>query len=251
MINIDFLKNNLHSTGYSDIYYEESIDSTNSYAIENNLSEKSIVIAKRQTAGKGRSGRKWISESDKNIYLTIVLPMLEIKHLLPLNIIAGYAVCDAIGKYTKCYLKWPNDIIKNDKKAGGLLIETKMSGNEIISSVLGIGLNLFEQNYPKEIKEIATSLFQEQICDVNELIVDLIKILDMYLKNLQNNEIDIVEKWPYYSAFLNKKISVHINNNKKIFIEKGINPNGGLIVEDISGKLSEIYTGDIGYDFCG
>ena len=250
MLSIDKLRAKLLLLGYTNLIYKDSVNSTNTFAIENNFPEKTIVFAGRQTAGKGRSGRKWISESNKNIYLTIVLPKFEIKDLLPLNIIAGYAVCDAVRKFSHCYLKWPNDIIKNNKKAGGLLIETKFSGNEMVSSVLGIGLNIFEQNYPEEIKEIATSIVENENFDTNEFIVEMLIIFDKYVSKLKNDSIDIVAMWPKYSAYLNKTISVHFNNEKKIFTERGINSNGGLIVEDISGKLSEIYTGDIGYDFC-
>jgi BirA family biotin operon repressor/biotin-[acetyl-CoA-carboxylase] ligase len=251
MIKIDFLKEKLSCINYSRIIYKDVVDSTNNFAISNNLPEKTIVIAGMQTAGKGRSGRKWVSESNNNLYLSVVLPKLQIKDLLPLNIVAGYAVCDTIRKYNECNIKWPNDIVKNHKKAGGLLIETKFSGNEITSSVLGIGLNLFEQNYPKEIKDIATYFFEDtNLCDVNELIVNLMLIFDNYINELKNNSIDMVKMWPHYSAYLNKEISIHINNQKKTYIEKGINKNGGLIVKDISGKLTEIYTGDIGYDFC-
>ncbi|MBC7196979.1 MAG: biotin--[acetyl-CoA-carboxylase] ligase, partial [Deferribacterales bacterium] len=155
--NLYFATLNTQKLGRNFLYFQ-SIDSTNTYAIENKLPYGSIVFADMQIKGKGRSNRKWSSISDQNIYFSCVLGDIKPENLLQLNIIIGYAVCDVLRKYADCYLKWPNDIMVNNKKAGGILIETKFSGNHLEKVIFGIGINVNNTHFEDVLKDIATSL---------------------------------------------------------------------------------------------
>jgi BirA family biotin operon repressor/biotin-[acetyl-CoA-carboxylase] ligase len=182
-----------------------------------------------------------------------VLPKMDINRLLPLNIVAGYALCDTVRKYcVKTDLKWPNDLVIEGKKLAGLLLDVKFSGNNLKKVVLGIGINVNIIRFPESIKNIATSIKLNigNFVQREELLADFLIEFEKKLDTLLNGNIDIKALWKDYSANLNKKINIHVGDIKQNFIERGINENGGLIVEDVSGKLSEIYTGDIGYDFC-
>ncbi|MBC7197171.1 MAG: hypothetical protein H5U39_07975, partial [Deferribacterales bacterium] len=82
------------------------------------------------------------------------------------------------------------------------------------------------------------------------LLAELVNELEIKIEQLKNNFIDLKKLWAFYSCCLNKEISVTVDNKKNIFIEKGINDYGGLIVSDKSGIERVLYSGDIGYDFC-
>jgi BirA family biotin operon repressor/biotin-[acetyl-CoA-carboxylase] ligase len=253
MFDLDYIKKKLFNTNYSNILYFKELNSTNIYSLENDLPDFTVVLADKQTNGKGRSSRIWESSSDQNLYFSIVLPKMDINRLLPLNIVAGYALCDSVRKYClNTDLKWPNDLVIEGKKLAGLLLDVKFSGNNLKKVVLGIGINVNIISFPETIKNIATSIKLNigNFVQREELLADFLIEFEKKLDTLLNGNIDIKALWKDYSANLNKKINIHVGDIKQNFIERGINENGGLIVEDVSGKLSEIYTGDIGYDFC-
>ena len=140
----------------------DCINSTNTYSIEHfdDLEDKTVVSADKQTAGRGRFDRKWISESEENIYVSFVLKPENKNHLTNLT----QYLCVVCAKILENYnvqpeIKWPNDVLVNGKKICGILCETKLKQNKIQGVVLGIGINL---NMPEElIKTIdrpATSL---------------------------------------------------------------------------------------------
>ncbi|UOD34621.1 biotin--[acetyl-CoA-carboxylase] ligase [Deferribacteraceae bacterium V6Fe1] len=232
--------------------YFQSIDSTNTYAIENDLPYGSIIFADMQTKGKGRSNRKWSSSCDENLYFSCVLGNIKPENLLQLNIVIGYAVCDVIRKYADCYLKWPNDIMINNKKAGGILIETRFSGNRLAKVIFGIGINVNNTYIEETLKDIAISLKIVLGKDLSRetLLAELVNELEIKIEQLKNDFIDLKKLWPSYSCCFNREISVTVDNKKSIFFEKGINHYGGLIVSDKSGIERVLYSGDIGYDFC-
>jgi len=232
-------------------YYFDSLSSTNSFALDNNLPAFSVVATMNQTDGRGRSGRKWIEFSGDNLYFTLILPIINIKQILPLNILAGFALCDVIRGYLQCYLKWPNDIVYCGKKLAGILIETKFSGNNLSHIVLGIGINVNSEN-TSDIIAHATSIYDELHRKVlpETLLALFLNTFESHFERFLDNKIDIVNEWYRYSAYINSEISVHVNGVKKKYREEGVDENGGLIVREKSGKVSKIYSGDIGYDFC-
>jgi len=228
------------------IHIFESLDSTNTEAINGNYDHFSVILAQKQTSGKGRSGRKWFSDTG-NLYFSIILSRLPIEKLLPLNIIIGYAICDAIRHYAEVKLKWPNDIVYNGKKIGGILIETKFSGNTLEKIVVGIGINVNQKEFDNEISYLATSLsiITGQNINLEDILTRILVNIEKYYKNLLKNRIDIIEKWCKYSNNFGRNIKIHINGVKVEFIEKGITENGELIVEDKYGKEQKIVLGDI------
>jgi BirA family biotin operon repressor/biotin-[acetyl-CoA-carboxylase] ligase len=253
MFDLEYTKKKLKSSKFSKIFYYDKLESTNKFAVKNDFPEKSILIASIQTRGRGRSSRVWESSSSDNLYFTIILPKIDIKKLLPLNIITGYSLCDTFRKYVSdASLKWPNDILIKGKKSAGILIDVKFSGNILSKVVVGIGVNVNMQEFPPSIKDIATSivLHSSDYISRENIFTEFVLSFEKYFDNLIEGHIDIKYLWNSYSAYFNKNIQIHIGDVKQKFIERGINSNGGLIVEDNSGKLSEIYTGDIGYDFC-
>lgn len=146
------------------IFLVESCSSTNDLANEKALQgeeEGTVVIAEKQTEGRGTKGRKWFSIREKGLYLSIILrPRRKDLSLLPLAF--GLAVRDALFETEglDVRLKWPNDLVHSGKKLGGILCEASFIGNEMSHVILGIGINLNQERYdfPEGIRSQATSL---------------------------------------------------------------------------------------------
>jgi BirA family biotin operon repressor/biotin-[acetyl-CoA-carboxylase] ligase len=148
------------------IQHFESIDSTNSAAMlaaQAGAAEGSIFIADRQTEGRGRGGNSWYSEGGA-IYLSAVLrPKVSANDVLILSLAAGLAVSSALEATcgVASDLRWPNDILLGEKKLGGILCELNIDAGKVRHAVIGLGLNVNQAAFPEDIREVATSLFQE------------------------------------------------------------------------------------------
>lgn len=139
----------------------DSLESTNNKALElhkeNALPEGTVIICSAQTKGKGQRGNSWFSEDDKNLTFSIVLTPRNMNvfdvHLL--NQITALAVCSFLEQvinknvYTSIKIKWPNDILVNNKKICGILIENNLQETKIKAAVVGIGININQNNFPE------------------------------------------------------------------------------------------------------
>ena len=148
-----------------EIIWLDCIDSTNNYAMRiidgNTAQHGTTVVARSQTAGKGQRGRKWIDEPGNSILMSVVVVP---KHSLSSQFAFNASVTAAIVKVLRnlgypwqICIKWPNDIIVNDKKAGGILIENVLRGSNWAFSVIGLGLNVNQPVMPYDLPS-ATSL---------------------------------------------------------------------------------------------
>lgn len=143
----------------------ERIDSTNLRAkqlAETGEPEGTLVVADEQTAGRGRRGRGWASESGVGIWMTLILrPELEPAHVPGITLVAALAVNRSIREIcgVDSRIKWPNDIILNGKKICGILTEMSSEINYIHYAVTGIGINANTEHFPKEIADTATSIY--------------------------------------------------------------------------------------------
>jgi len=120
-----------------------------------------VVIAEKQTAGRGREGRRWFSP-EGGIWLTAVIRPQSHEELGTLPLICALAVCNAVNREFRLdsRVRWPNDIILNDRKLGGIIVESKVKGSKFLYVLLGIGLNAnFETDRISAIRGTAVSLF--------------------------------------------------------------------------------------------
>ncbi|KAA0259239.1 biotin--[acetyl-CoA-carboxylase] ligase [Deferribacter autotrophicus] len=234
---------------YNVIYFK-TIDSTNNFALNSDLSPDNIIVADRQIKGRGRQGRVWNSDEESNLYFTLVLENNNFIDLFKMNIISAYALCDVMkSDYSiNSKVKWPNDVVVDGKKVSGVLLEARMEGNKLKKVVLGIGVNLNNKEFPDELKHRAVSIFQLKGEKINKEYF-FIRFFEEFAKWERKLNL-IKEYWVEYSAHLNEEIMFHYNNNVEKFIEKGINDDGSLIVKDMNGKEKIIYYGEIGYDTC-
>ena len=156
------------------------VSSTNDYLIhlckQNMAQEFHTVIAESQSSGKGQRGNSWESEDGKNLLFSMVLypTALEANKQFYISMLTAISIVDALGKYTDGFsIKWPNDIYWKDKKLAGILIENDLQGKYISQSVIGVGINVNQENFlsdapnPVSLKQIIgidinrTELFQK------------------------------------------------------------------------------------------
>lgn len=224
------------------IRWVESCPSTNDLARELAVAgeeEGTVVIAEEQTKGRGRRERRWHSPKKMGLYASVILrPTKPSISLLPL--VAGLAVREAILEAigVKVWLKWPNDLIWNEKKLGGILSESGFFGNRLSYVILGIGLNISHnlKDFPQEIRAIATSLkiIKKGDIEVKDILPRLWRALDgWYQLFLEGKDRKIIDSFMKNSALpIGKKITVVTEKEAVEGTFKGIDPLGGLILEE-------------------
>lgn len=167
----------------------ESVDSTNNYLKKAGLSGEesgAVVIAREQTSGKGRLGRKWKSNKDDSVIFSFILrPRLSLSEISAITLLSGLAVCVAVREYCNidCRIKWPNDIIVDNKKLSGMLTEMFTEPNGTVFTVTGIGINVSQSAFESDIAQKATSLLMltgEHI-DKNRFLATVLGYIEKYL----------------------------------------------------------------------
>lgn len=174
------------------IIYEDTISSTNSKAkkLLKNINDNFIIIANKQTNGRGRDSKKFYSPESVGIYMTLVLR--DFKNTMPfISKLTALAVLKSIKKFTQnVYIKEPNDILIGNKKVCGILVESSFTGNEnnFDYVVVGIGINVNNSNFPFEIQNIATSIKCEvgREIDRNALIENIILEFSLLFESSEN-----------------------------------------------------------------
>jgi len=231
----------------------DSIDSTNTEALnqaKQGADEGLCIVAKRQTAGRGRHGRTWISEKDAGLYFSLVLrPKIENKFLPLLTLMSAVAVYDVLQELYKLKpdIKWANDVHIDEKKICGILAEMTETKRGMVV-VVGIGINLKSSNFPPELEEIATSIEQEtnQKIDADKLLENLTRQLAKYyqiLKN-ENGAATIRQQWAIRSTyFRGKSVTVKLENESVTGMTCGLEESGALRVETKNGEIKIIHAG--------
>jgi BirA family biotin operon repressor/biotin-[acetyl-CoA-carboxylase] ligase len=149
------------------LHFFPSIHSTNTYAMqqaEAGAPEGSVYFADEQTAGRGRGAHQWSSPPGSGLYVSVLLrPQILPVDILWLSLAAGLAVRDAVKQVTslECDLRWPNDLLFGRRKFCGILTELNAEVTRIRHVVVGIGINVHQEQFPQELREIATSLHIE------------------------------------------------------------------------------------------
>ena len=240
------------------IYYFDEIDSTQNYALQisNNTNENgAIIIAEKQTHGKGRLNRKWYSP-EGGIWLSVIIhPEFQISDATIIPLAASLALCESIKKVHKIKtdVKWPNDITIDGKKVAGMLIDTSIQGNKVENLVLGIGINFAVniQQIEKRLKNSpnfygVTSLFPEKNRPSKiELLVQFLLELEKVINSLiKGKNAQIIRDWSKHTNMFGKTISVNTGNGKISGIAKKIDSDGALIIKT-GARNRRIFVGDV------
>lgn len=241
--------------GQEHYFYFQEIDSTNNYARQlaaKGYPEGTLVIAERQTAGRGRRGRQWHSEPAQGIFMSLILrPSLPVKELSRITMFIAVAIVETLNEVgIKSGIKWPNDVLINGRKIAGILTEavTDMDGIEYIVTGIGLNVNIPIKDFPEEFRSIGTSVREETGRVVPR--VELLQLLLLQLENRYQQLIsggfsEILEKVRSLSLVIGHDIKIDsvngISNGRAIDIDN----NGFLMVRDAMGNIHHVMSGEI------
>ncbi len=235
-------------------YYKEKVDSTNlwaKYSAEDGEQKNSLYIADMQTKGRGRRGRSWVSDKGVGIWMSLLLrPGISPEIAPMITIIVALCVAKAIEKREdlKVYIKWPNDLIIEGRKLCGILTEMSVDMEGLSYLVCGIGINANANNFPKELENIATSIYMHtgKMCIRKYLIKEIIEnFFEYYNVFLIENDLQFI-KDEYESKLIHKDKYINIISKDSVreVFSKGIDEMGFLVVLD-EGVESRISSGEI------
>lgn len=240
------------------IYHYHQVESTNTSL--KNLADKdapegTIVVTEEQIGGKGRLGRSWSSPAGKGIWLSLLLrPPLSPQDTPLFTLLAATAVVKSIKKILPDLpvgIKWPNDLLINNRKVCGILTELKAEAEILHYLVIGIGINVNfrEKDFLPELRKIATSLYLENGCKN----VSRQKLTAVLLHELDNSYADFLSAGPRSIIGQWKKENITLGRNVVIKTVQGIlegkavdlDEDGSLIVEEKSGIRKHFYAGEV------
>lgn len=231
----------------------KTVDSTNDEVkrkAHNNAESGLVVISTEQTAGKGRLGRKWAS-SEGGVYFSILLrPELPPSDISGITLAAGLGVCIAIRKFTglNAMIKWPNDVIVENKKICGILTEMTAQTDMVDFVVIGIGINVLQDSFPEEISNKATSLKIEtkKEIDLSQLMHNIIGTLDntisSYLFGISQEDMNLYKSM---CATIGREVSLTRGGEKLSGKAIDITADGELVVRLESGKRISVNSGEV------
>lgn len=240
-----------------EIRYFLETDSTNrqAYALgEAGASEGLIVIADRQSAGRGRLGRAWISPPGVNLYLSLLLrPPLPPYAAPQLTFLSALAVSRAIAAVTGLTPthKWPNDVLLNGRKVAGLLNEMSAESDRIRFVVLGIGvnLNMTADQFPADLRAPATSLLLVGGKPVARALFGraLLEQLDvLYAEYLRHGPAPIMAAWEAHCDLVGKPVTVDEGGGTPLRgTVAGIDRDGALLLTLADGSTERVLSGDV------
>lgn len=237
-----------------EIKHFQEIDSTNNFAktLDDSAPDGTVIVAEKQTGGKGRLGRVW-SSLKGGLYFTLFLtPKIDPMKASKLTQVAAAALVKVLrDKNINAEIKWPNDIYLNGKKLTGILTEMKCEIDCINYIIIGIGINvnIDSSEFNDEVKENATSLFIEEGHKFNrtEILTSFLNIFEnLYVDVIENDDFsDVVSLCRKYSMLIDKQ-AYWINGKNKVKVTcLGLNDNGELVVKTENGEEKSILSGEI------
>lgn len=235
-----------------EVYHYEMVSSTMDIAMDLGMKgakEGVVVCTEGQYKGRGRLARFWSSPKNRGIYFSLILkPKISPAESPKLTLLSAVAVCLAIRKIAKldCLIKWPNDLIINNKKVGGILTEMNAEMDMVRFVVIGIGINV---NTPESLlPPKATSLKEQSGGRVSrvELTKDILKNIEReYILFQKEGFKVIIEKWRKFSTTLGHRVRVQFHEEDIEGQAFDIDDDGALLVRRDSGFVQRITAGDI------
>lgn len=237
------------------VHYYKTVGSTNDEAFRLGLQGApggTAVVADAQNAGKGRLARVWHSPPGANIYTSVLLrPRFEAARAPQISIVAGVAAAETIEPYCpgRVALKWPNDVQIGGKKVCGILAQMKLAQADIDFVVVGIGMNVNwrPEQFPEEIRSIATSLFLETGRDISreDLLNRLYENLTKWYKSLLTCGFEAVRQaWLSRAPMIGQNVAVRFGDETLSGRAAGLDEDGSLILETPEGAARKVSAGD-------
>ena len=231
----------------------DELDSTNNYLKKSGSTgekENKLVIALSQTGGRGRMGRSFYSPNGTGIYFSLLLhPEFSAEKSLFLTVMAAVSVAETVMKYNinDVKIKWVNDIYIDGKKVCGILTEGAVNCNKMLDyAVVGIGINVIapENDFPDDIKDIATAIFQGNTEEnIKEKIVA--DVVNRFFSMYNGHDNDYVKRYKEYSYLTGKEINIISGENIRPATVIDITDDCHLLVKNEKGEIEEISSGDV------
>ncbi len=235
--------------------YFDTLDSTNICAkrmAEEGAPNGTLVIADKQTAGRGRCGRAWETPKGTAIAMTLLMrPNLRPEKASMLTLVMGMAVTRAVNELysLNCQIKWPNDVVWEGKKICGILVEMSAEMNAIHYLVIGCGINANMTEFPEELKEKAISLRMITGAEVDraQIIQRSLEWLEKYYQKFEETSDMSGLMEEYNQMLVNRGSEVCVLDPCGEYRGKalGINDAGELLVEKEDGTTENVYAGEV------
>ena len=235
-----------------ELIYHDTVGSTNTVAYnlaKSGAKEGTVVIAEKQTKGRGRLSRAWFSPKEKGIYLSIILrPKMTPFKAPVITLMAAVSLAQAIRENAnvQAFIKWPNDILINDKKAAGILTEMEAEADSVKFLILGIGINVAAK--PSELPKGATSI----MCEAGDPVArpGLIKALferleQNYLLIQKEGFLTIRTEWKNLSVTLGRRVKATCMHKETEGEAVDIDSDGGLKIRLDNGFYEKVMAGDL------
>lgn len=222
------------------------ITSTNDYAKQNiqNLEHMSVVYADRQTSGHGRLGRTWVDTGEQNLFMTLVLKPFNTLHpIYPnftqfLSVVLALVLEEEYGLTPQ--IKWPNDVLINNKKIAGILSEGTTKGSEFLGLALGLGVNL--NTSPETLALIdkpATSISVETGLKIDKEVF-IKKLLNkfclLYNNFIEHGFLSVKDLYVKRAFFLDKEITINVLGEIRTGLAESITDDGSLVLNENNQK---------------
>jgi len=233
----------------ADLVWLDEIDSTNGEAWrrhEAGQGDGTLVVAERQTGGRGRLGRRW-SSPPGNLHLSLLRRMVEpLAQASVMSLLAGVAACQAVTAVTglRPHLKWPNDLLVGERKLAGILVEAREGWQ-----VVGIGLNANARidHLAPEVADIATTLCREtgRTWDLHELAAHFLAGFLRLEEEFLRTRVLPVDLYMQYFPYVGACVVVHLAGGELAATIRGVGDDGALLIESEEGIAKRVTSGEV------
>lgn len=233
-----------------------SIGSTNDEAlqwIDEDAPDFALVIADQQTKGRGRLNRAWITQPEASLAFSVIFRPTRSELAAPSALYAplcGLAVCQTLRESLELNpkIKWPNDILLEQQKCCGILVEASWTGVQLNGIVMGIGINITAQAIPPDaiLRFPATWVekYTRQPVERFNLLAQITSAMQFWRSHMDSRE--FIETWQKQLAFRGETVRIVQNEKTSIIgIEEGIDGLGNLVLREVSGKITTVEVGDV------
>ncbi len=240
-----------------EIHFSDTIGSTNDEAVRllaSGAPAPLVVLARRQEKGRGRLGRVWHSTIDGNLYASFAFrPQVEPARMQTFTLWMGVNVCALVATFCRVTpgLKWPNDLLFDGRKAGGMLTEARMDADRIHDLVFGLGLNLRApaDGWSSELAARATSLSEHSTAplDPNKFAAALIgRVLDSYAAFIDGSYAALFPGlWQRFDTLKGRAVTLHQGDREITGTVLGIDPEGSLLLRLADGRIERYRAGEV------
>ena len=238
------------------IFFKRSVGSTNSWArrfARLGACDGTVFLTLRQTSGRGRLKRKWVSPAGGLWFSVILRPRLKPAEAFGLVFVASLAVAEVLEELygLETQVKWPNDVLVSAKKVCGILAETKLDGKNVEYAVVGVGINAnfgVKKLLPEDLWKTATSLKDELGRKIElemllkALLEKLERICDVFL---EKGFTVVLDEWKKHAGFLGCQVEVVSLDERLTGLALDVDRSGSLVLKLGDGMVKHVFAGDV------